>query len=443
MDRVFRELKRENHRELLDIAATLDEPFPIVFAVLNAMVMSGYIGVEDERYYIKYVLDPIPEPMSPGKIQYGEVLAMLPAADEPLPDQYMNPDVSDVVHRDQGSTGSCVGQATAYGRDLDLIRLTGQRPDAQDLGRVLRNIDYNENLWYDVYYRQSMSAEYAYRMSRIVGNVKYPSGSYLSASLQSLKTNGICLHDQWWNPKSGLEAWGSPHPGYFEDVDEHAEETAPKHRISGYAVVDTWGDVCRAIHKHGYVLGSILVWDNYCSQPTDPKLPEPRGSTCGAHALCFIGYDKENLYFLHSWWGDNGDTEPTWNKIGHISRSYFNMGFLGGYVVLDEDEAAIAFALYTLVEIRCKSWPDAELHVADGHLKKLPVSMMMKVGETYPLVVWSPMYRETRFVEVSISEGTTAITLTPNVTPAMYLRAVVGKVYKSLSRIFDLLRNRT
>lgn len=84
---------------------------------------------------------------------------MLPAADEPLPDQDMNPDVSDVVHRDQGSTGSCVGQATAYGRDLDLIRLTGQRPDAQDLGRVLRNIDYNENLWYDVYYRQSMSAD--------------------------------------------------------------------------------------------------------------------------------------------------------------------------------------------------------------------------------------------------------------------------------------------
>lgn len=440
-DRIFRELKFGNYRELLDIAAVLDEPFEVVYAALNAMVLDGYVGIDDGNYYIKYVLDPIPEPDWVGSVAYGEILAALPEA-EPIPESYMNPDAQYVVHRDQGGTGSCVGQATAYGRDLDIIRLTGLKPTDGDFERERRNVDFNPNLWYDVYYRQSMSAEYAYRMSRIVGNVTYPSGSYTSASMKSLKLNGICLHDQWLHPKSGYEAWGQPYPDFAETVNENAEETATKHKIAGYAYVETWGDVCKAIHKHGYVLGTIAVWDNYCSRPTDPKLPDPKGSICGAHALCFVGYDKENLYFLHSWWGDKGADKPTWSKIGHISRSYFNLGFRGAYVVLDDEEAEIAFAAYARVEIRCSAWSDATLHLDGCPMGHLPLTTMLQVNKLHTFAIKSEYYDDVRVALMAIPEGVQTIDLDAPVTRRLLVRAFARKVYKALSRIFGMVKNR-
>ena len=439
-DRIFRELKHGNYRNVLDIAAALDEPDVVTKAALDAMVLDGYVGVDDGNYYIKHVLGPIPEPQWSGFVNYVDILAALPTA-EPIPEAYTNPDVKHVVHRDQGGSPSCVGNSVAYGRDLDIIRLTGLKPTDEDFERERRNVEFTPNLWYDVYYRQSMSAEHAYRTSRKVGNVTHPAGSYTSAAMKALKLHGICLHDQWLQPKSGYAAWDAPYPDFVDTVNENAEETAAKHKIAGYAYVETWDDVCRAIHKHGYVLGTIVVWDNYCSCPSDPKLPEPKGSICGAHALCFVGYDKENLYFLHSWWGDKGDDKPTWNKIGHISRSYFNRGFRGAYVVLDDEEAEIAFSKYAHVEIHCATWPDAVLYLSGCPKGRLPLTLMLKINEEYIFTLESDYYGSASSVIVAVPEGTKTITLHPPVTRAMQVRAIVRKVYKVLSRIFGIVTN--
>ena len=441
-DRIFRELKSENCRSVLDIAATLDEPDDIVAAALDAMVLEGYVGTDDGNYYILYVLDRGVTIPIIGEVEYSEVVAELPAMAEPIPERYTNPDVEFVVHRDQGNVGSCVGNATAYGRDLDFIRIVGRRPDDRDRTRVQRNVDFTPKLWYDIYYRQSMSAEYAYRISREIGKVPYPSGSYVSAAMLAMKQRGICLHDQWVAPKSGLEAWTSPYPGYSPTVEESAEVTAEKHKIDGYAQVSGWETVCRAIYKHGYVLGSIQVWDNFCSHPEDPKLPEPRGSTCGAHALCFVGYDADKLYFLHSWWGDKGDVKPRWNKIGCISRAYYNMGWLGGYVVLDEEEADIAAAKYALARISCTTWPDAELFLGGESKGRLPVSVMLRVGDRYMLTVRSDVYRSVVHVFLDVPECLETVSLAPPVTRTMRVTAVLRKVYKAFSRIFDSLQKR-
>lgn len=436
VDKIFRVLKERNYRTADEISDLVDEPFIVVLLTLDMLgEIYGYIGCKDGRYYIKQVLDPIPPSETVGYVKYRDVLERLPAASGEIPGSYMNRDVGKVVHRDQGSSSSCVGQSTAYGRDLDLIRITGQAPDESDTERVKRNVPYNENLWYDIYYRQSFSAEYAYRKSREVGNVTYPTGSYLPASLKSLKLNGICLHDQWYNPKSGIMAWDNPFPDYAETVGEHADETAPKHKIAGYASVDEWDDVKRAIFNHGYVLGSILVWENYCRSPGDVNLPTPKGNVCGAHALCFVGYDDDNLYFLHSWWGDNTKPEPEWNKVGAIDHHYFNCGFLGGYVVMDDEETEIAFEMYTTVEIRSETVPDAELYINDEYKGTLPVTLVLKSGVVYEVVLKDPRsgIRYSNVIEIT---GTCKeVILNPVVT---WRDRIVG----AIKRILRLIKKR-
>ena len=65
-------------------------------AALDAMVLDGYVGVDDGNYYIKHVLGPIPEPQWSGFVNYVDILAALPTA-EPIPEAYTNPDVKHVV----------------------------------------------------------------------------------------------------------------------------------------------------------------------------------------------------------------------------------------------------------------------------------------------------------------------------------------------------------
>ncbi|MFA6695013.1 MAG: hypothetical protein WCR85_00150 [Sphaerochaeta sp.] len=437
--RIFKTLKSENYQSALSIAANIDEPDDVVKPALYSLIDEGYLGIEDSLYYLKHVLDPIPPQETAGVVEYSDILAEFEKVS--IPGTFINSDIDYVVHRDQGNVGSCVGQATAYGRDLDLIRMVGQYPDDDDFERVDRDVYYNPRLWYDVYFRQSMSAEYAYRKSREVGHVLYPSGSYLSASMKSLKENGICLHDQWLAPKSGIEAWREPYPDFSSTVCEHAEETAKKHKIVGYAAVRSFEEVKEAIFKHGYILGTIAVWENYGSQPNEAQLPDPSGAKCGAHALCFVGYSADRLYFLHSWCGHNRDGSPSWKKVGWISKNYFDQGFCGGYVVLDDKEYRVAFAKYTNVVIGC-NWFDAELWINGEYKGHTPICLPLKEREEYLLKFRSEGYGVEEEHCLEIEPGLEEAYATLEITPAMQFHLIARNVYIKASHIIELIKKR-
>lgn len=442
---IFRELKSRNYRSSMDLAWSIDETVDVVEAWLDSLVMEGYLDVDDGLYFIKYVLGPAPPEPKLALPEYGSVIAELAmtGTDTKMPDEWMNPDIDDVVRRDQAGSPSCVGQAIAYSRDLDLIKLTGQRPERVDRDRVKRDVDYSDRIWYDIYYRQSMSAEHSYRSSREIGNVTYPAGSYVVAGMQALFERGICLHDQWVCPKSGIASWATPYPDWSDAVEETAIETAPKHKIDGYARVRTWNEVCQAIYKHGCVVGTIGMWENFMTQPHHPQLPNPRGDECGAHALCFIGYDSQRLYFLHSWYGYQDDGTPEWNKVGWISRAYFNRGFIDGYVALDDEECQVAYANHTTVTISCITWPDAVIWIDGVEIGCSPARIRLEIGKSYVIGISSETYGAFTRVKtrVLIPEALeTTFICSPDVTPLMRIYAIIRKVYMSASRILKLAK---
>jgi PKD repeat protein len=236
---------------------------------------------------------------------------------------------------------NCVGQATAYAADLNYIQLTGDRPTAADWAKVKFNVrldpnNPNSTTYYDVLLPKTMAAAFPYWRSRIRCNVTVPSGSYVSCAMPTWRDEGICLNDQWLLSKDGRTAWRDPYPDAHPVTGEKAYDFAKKHKIDGYASVVTATGIREAIAKYGFVVGAIVVYENFTQMdPNTGIFPDPKGATVGGHALCFIGYDANYLYCLHSW----RDELPA--KVGGISWSYFSIGGVEFFTALDASENKI------------------------------------------------------------------------------------------------------
>jgi len=236
---------------------------------------------------------------------------------------------------------NCVGQAVSEGADINYLQLTGDLPTDADWAKVRFNVrlnpnDPNSTTYYDVYLPKSMAAAFPYWRSRIRCNVTVPSGTYVSCAMPTWRDEGICLNDQWLLSKDGRTAWRDPYPDAHPVTGEKAYDFAKKHKIDGYASISTKAAMMDAISKYGFVIGAIEVYENFTQ--IDPKtgiFPDPKGDAVGGHALCFVGYDANYLYCLHSW----RDELPA--KVGGISWSYFSMGGIEFFTALDASENKI------------------------------------------------------------------------------------------------------
>jgi len=305
------------------------------------------------------ILDP---PLTPEPdIQYWsyEKVRDKIAKEVDIPKRWFNPDI-DVFPwaMYQGNRGTCVGFSTVYGLVLLYWRITGDYPTDEQMKMCKKNVEEDLGSCRMVTYKwfpQMKSAGFAYLASREYGNVTYPSGSWLSASVGSLKVNGCCWEKEYATSlvsRCVPRFW--PHR-YGNDTESKVRENAKKHRIDGYLKVTTFEGICEAIHKYGFVLMPINVYSNYHNLKWDGKIglfPDPSLQVDGSHALCWIGYDldKRELYCLHSW----GDSFP---KIGGISEKYWKEAAGPAFVVLDstEDKVEIDVAEKLYTRVTCKS----------------------------------------------------------------------------------------
>ena len=280
---------------------------------------------------------------------------------EPYPEEYMNGDIERICVRDQGRRGTCVGQSAAYAMDLNYVKLT------KDVGSTecKRGGDIDE------LGENAFSAECAYIWSREEGKITFPSGSFIWAVMQALKNRGVCLDEQWRSPKN--EGAGTGQVASIETI----VGTASDHKIDGYVALNGVEEVKAAIAKYGFCIGGIDVWSNWKDEiEKTGKFADPKGSVIGGHALVWVGYDKENLYCLHSW---NGVP-----FVGSISWMYFAKCASEFFAIIDEKEVQIVKRKYARIEI--ESDVPAEIIVNGTSHGTSPVVLQLEHKKIYNVI---------------------------------------------------------
>ena len=276
------------------------------------------------------ILDPVPSG-KPHDYQFMRIQMMKGVTELVYPVPYETKEAKLTAERDQQDRGTCVGQSGGGAGDILHIILCKCVPTDADKAQFQKNVVDAIGTIHDVLYRESISAECAYQMSRYIGNVTYPAGSEIRFLVRAWKDYGMVPEDMWHTAKTAFNVWTYP-PGVDAlratanggITQDQIDAEAAKHRIDGYAMCGTpdggatWDEVCYAIYTQKVVLGAIPVYENYSQmQGGDGTFPDPSGELAGFHALCFYGYDESYLYFLHSW--------GTWcGRYGKISRKYFD-----------------------------------------------------------------------------------------------------------------------
>lgn len=358
MNKIFSLLKQQNGLTIEEIANQLKvHPEGIVFFFQQ---FPQYFEAVGGKWYIKHIIDKLPD-FTRFDFQYSELVS----EEDVIPSSYMNPLVDFVAHRDQGYRGTCVGQATAYFMDINYMQLTGDKPTRYEINEFRRSYPI------DTLYATSFSAESAYKWSRDELPYALASGSYVSASVLSLTKKGICSERLW--PTAKIESYTVPEPA-------DAISEGSFHKTSGYAEILNFDHACNAIYKHGAIIGALRVYENYSSGFAKGEFPPPEGKLIGGHALCFIGYDKDYLYCLHSW----GNTTP---KIGRVSKAYFNNEAYHVYAILDEEEVKILRNRFATLKIT--SNVEANIYANDRYVGKgnvnlsFPLDSIVTIKATY------------------------------------------------------------
>lgn len=349
MNKIFSILKQQNGLTIEEIANRLKvHPEGIVFFFQQ---FPQYFEAVGGKWYIKHLIDKLPD-FTRFDYQYSELIT----GEDSIPNSYMNPLIDFVAHRDQGFRGTCVGQAAAYFADINYLQLTSDKPTRHEINEFRRSYPI------DTLYATSFSAESAYKWSRDELPHALASGSYVSASVLSLTKKGICSERLW--PTAKIES-------YIVSEPPDAISEGSFHKTSGYAEILNFDHACNAIYRHGVILGALRVYENYISGFAKGEFPEPGGKLIGGHALCFIGYDKDYLYCLHSW----GNTTP---KIGRVSKAYFNSEAYHVYAVIDEDEVKILRNRFAVIDI--SSNVGATIYVDNKLVGKTNLKISLPLG---------------------------------------------------------------
>jgi hypothetical protein len=383
---VFKYLKEHGDSIALDISKGTNINFEIVTESLNAYVKSGFLGFDSTtgKYRVKFNLDPKlkGEPVDTKYWKYERIKEEqkrkekltgggAPPLTAGIPRKWRNPHLAYLPKRiDQGNRGTCVGFSTAILLTLYYYRLTNDLPTLEELAAEQRNIGIelgcanNKPFIHDIFNKRWKSPQYLYEMSRITGNVTEPSGSYVSASAQSVKIYGSVFETECYTSKAAecVDKWYPRLPGESgADAQKRIIQSGRKHLSIGYAQTTSFEAICEAVYTHGAVLLPIDIYANYTNSGCIGNYPDPSGEVVGSHAQCVVGYDldEETLEFRQSWGTD-------WSDEGGISKRYFEYSAGAAFIILDDQETAIGEQLYTKItvsaNVSCNYSINGEIH---------------------------------------------------------------------------------
>jgi C1A family cysteine protease len=183
--------------------------------------------------------------------------------------------------RDQGSKGTCVGQAGANTNEI--LQYT-ERGTAERL-----------------------SSLYIYSMCKQVDGYPEIEGTFLRALMQVLTKYGappetyMPYHTSWITP---------PEP------DDTFHTLARPNRVKSYAKVQTEQELKQALIEQGPVPIAMMLTASFFEARNGVVPKEPSGTILGGHAMTLIGYDDESkLYEVINSWGYHPSTKAGHNFI--------------------------------------------------------------------------------------------------------------------------------
>jgi len=211
-----------------------------------------------------------------------------PYANNPMPTED-SPDRRELGHNapvtDQGDTGSCVGQSSAYA------------------------VEYLTRIDRDAYHSTMYSALFQYYVARTADGpewAKVDSGAYIRDSLDCLRTIGIAPASNW--PFKPLpmpkKLFTKPSPSVYK--------AAARWKLGAHWRLNGIEEVAKAIAAGLAVVGGLTLYSSFEPGPDGIcPMPTRRDDEWGGHALYFdrVLPARKLVRFQNSWtdqWGERG-----------------------------------------------------------------------------------------------------------------------------------------
>jgi hypothetical protein len=361
---VLKYLKENGGSTLEEISNGTGVPQTDLLVAVGHIIEDGYVVFNEtnKTYKIKFVLNPVisAERLSEktawdyNKIQ-EKLATVTPQTTRTIPEKWRNPYLSYLPDRiDQGDRGTCVGFSSAIGATLLYYQITKDLPTPEEVAAEKRNVEYklcssSKPLICDQFNKRWKSPQFIYMMSRLVGNVTSPEGSYVSAAVKALNKYGSVFETECTTSKTPYcvaEWYPTLNGESTEDAKCRIMLSGLSHLTEGYAQVGTFDAICDAVYTHGFALIAINIYENYTRDNCEGNYPDPNGSVVGSHAQCVVGYDKiaRTLEFRQSWGN-------SWTNEGGISERYFEEAASEAFIILDENETKVGQTIYTKVAV--------------------------------------------------------------------------------------------
>lgn len=196
---------------------------------------------------------------------------------------------------DQGSLGSCTGQAIAGA--IELLNKRNGKPT--DVSRLF------------IYYYERV----------LLGTVNYDSGAYIRDGIKATNHYGASLESLW------------PHDirKFRQEPIVEAKNDALNRKVTRYERVMNFNGCIDALNNGYPIVMGFHVYTSFMSRNVarTGNMPYPntrREQLLGGHAVLLVGYDKRRNVFIarNSWgtnWGDRGYFYMPFNVVTNTSMS--------------------------------------------------------------------------------------------------------------------------
>ena len=396
-----------------------------IMPVITDLLTNRYLTYDDRgRISIRVVLNPTRRPFRAGLWDYETIGDRLQKGVTTIPDRYLDTRTIDgIVHRCQGKSPTCVGNAIAECADILYLRTTGDYPTPDDCAKCRNNVrldpsDPRNSTYYDIHLPTSYSAICAYVGARQIGNVS-GAGAYIDDAALYWKKTGLCRSLQWYLSKDGITQWWTPYPDKDPVTGETVAETQPKHRLGGFAAITTETGIKRALLDSGCVLIAYAVPENYLSW-RDSGVLRWKGSCIGYHAGVIVGWDDpEQFWWILQTWRDEG-----FHKLMKMPYTYWSRAKDGAIALIPGQVAKFVreriYRHITIVLSGVREDTDIEVQIGSSATsvgKAGGYGAELLLGETYTISARPKGADRWASVTVTVTETTGTVCIEWSGTP--------------------------
>lgn len=412
---IFALLKNRNLYSPGVLPYILNRPQNEIRSLVLNLVREGYLRYDnDGNIYAPVLLNPV-RALRAGLWSYEEIERRLQKGVSSLPGAYLNQQlIAGIVHRCQGRSPTCVGNAVAECADILYLKKTGDYPTPADWQKCRNNVLFDPNnpngAYYDTHLPMSYSATCAYYGAREVGHVTAP-GAFIDDAALYWRQDGLCRSWQWYLVKDGVTQFKDPYPDTDPVTGEKARDSQKKHKIAGFATVTTQDGIKRAVLENDCVLIAYEVSENYRSWK-DGTL-RWKGASVGSHAGVIVGWDDAGSHWwILQTWRDEG-----YPKLMKMPYSYWNRAKVGAIALVPGDVARwVRERVYRHVTITLNGIPTNQTVDYQIGREKVTgpasgVGADLILGETYTISATVPGRKGLGTRTVTITEETRDVVL--------------------------------